>query len=74
MTYKQQCVDAMKEYLSEQKLDKFTMELAVQCFSSGFDYGSLNGSTDEIKVVKNLRPIKDKRAIEILEKIKNIIR
>jgi hypothetical protein len=76
MTYKQQCIEAMKEYLGEQKLDKFTFEIAIECFISGIDYGSLSGSTDEIKeqVVKNLKPVKDKRAAEIIEKIRNIIK
>lgn len=70
MTYKEQCVEAMRECLIEQKLDKLTLEITIQGFSSGFDYGSLNGSTEDIKeqVVKNLKPIKDKRAVEILEK------
>ncbi|ALS22157.1 hypothetical protein [Paenibacillus naphthalenovorans] len=72
MSFKQDCVEAFIERLEEQKLDSYSIEIAKQSFMSGFEFGSLNGASDDIKkgVVNQLKPIKDKKAKEIIEKLR----
>jgi hypothetical protein len=57
MTYQKNCIEAFKAYMKDQNLDETTLNIAVQSFISGFDYGSLNGASEDIQkyVVERLK-------------------
>lgn len=75
MTFKEQCSAAFNEYLKDlDDVSESEKEFAKQSFLSGFDYGSLNGASEDIKesVIKNLYPIKNKKVKEMINKIREI--
>lgn len=73
MSYKEDCVEAFIDSLREQNLDTYSIEIAKQSFIAGFDYGSLNGASENIKeyAVNQMKPVKDRRAKEIIDKIRS---
>jgi hypothetical protein len=77
MSYKDDLVKAFKEDMEERGLhDESILKVVVDAFSSGFELGSLNGASDEIKeyAVRKMRPVKDKKAKEIIEKLRDYLR
>ncbi|KAA9007260.1 hypothetical protein F4V43_01880 [Paenibacillus spiritus] len=56
MTYKEQCIEQFMILIEAQNIPEYSKEVAKQMFVTGFDYGSMNGASDDIKqsVVKNM--------------------
>lgn len=75
MTFKEECLAAFIEYIDHEKIDANIRKHVIEAFSTGFEYGSLNGASEEIKksVVNNLKPIKNEKAREIIRKMREII-
>jgi hypothetical protein len=72
LTYKQKCLDEFKQYLDKHlNLDKAFKDFALEIFSIAFDYGSLNGASEEIQnyAIQNINP-KRKDIKELIQQIR----
>jgi hypothetical protein len=72
MTFKEKCVEAFKDYIDVQNIESHYKKFFIETFSAGFEYGSLNGASEDIKdsVVKNINLKKDRMELakELFEK------
>jgi len=54
--YKGKCLKEISTYLRYQEVDEKTLDFMLYVFEVGFDYGSLNGASDNIQelVIKDI--------------------
>lgn len=68
-------MEMIKKHIKKYNLNKIDEDFALQMFSSGFEFGSINGASEDIKrsAIDTIDTDHDKKASEQLEKFRELI-